>query len=227
MEESFSRIDTLLDERADELVRVFYDDEVASGYTPKADFAGESFTTLGDTDPNAIEPEDLIAVHLLGMTFRPSATKALIEDRESREEISGWLAKIPTTVDIWSEEVDFGAANQLWELIAQREKRIYRGVGGVVAGKLLARKRPRLIPIIDDVVMDLVPKPDSVTYWDLYRDYLRLDGRLDKVERLRPEGLSRDTTPTLRLLDTAIWIRGSRGEAAKEVRRALDLPDLR
>ncbi len=221
-----AKMDDLLEEPARELVRVFYEREAAHSYTNKADFIGELFTELGsDTNTNSFEAEDLLAVHMMGMTFKPTATDALLSEGPERSEVSGLLAKIPSNVDIWDAS-DFGAANDLWYRLAREKrekKKLYPGINWVTAGKLLARKRPRLVPVIDSVVTALLPRAET-GYWDLFREYLRLPDRIEKVESLRPIGVLPSSTPTLRLLDTAIWMRGSRGPASA-VRRKLRLPD--
>jgi hypothetical protein len=222
--ESFQVIDALLADPAPELVRVFYQRDAARQYSGKSDFVGELFTTIGSTHPDTFEADDLLAVHLMGMNFTATATTALLTPGPERDVTSNLLATIPTTVEIWEDEADLSdssSANELWQRLVH-EKGTYSGVNWVTAGKLLARKRPRLIPIVDSVVTALIPSRDE-RYWALFQNYLRTPGAVDRVESLRPEGMSRSATPTLRLLDTAIWMRGSKGPA-KMIREELGLP---
>lgn len=222
---SFSKLDERLDESgAAELVKAFYDASYAAEHSSYADFVGEDFVTLGKNRSDFFGAEDLIAVHMMGMTFRPTAVRGLLGDGKEHETLSRLLARIPESEDIW-EASSLEAADELWMRLTS-EKTIYRGIDWVTAGKLLARKRPRLIPIVDEVVVDLIPRP-SFGYWELFRRYLQRPGAVEKVERLRPDGLSSGSTPTLRLFDTVIWMRGSRGRGAREVRNALGLEDLR
>lgn len=188
---SFEAIDKILDEQAGELVRAFYDRATASSYSTEADFAGELFTTLGTNSANQFDSEDLIAVHLMGIRFSPTATDALLNPGVSRDEVRKLLSEIPC-VDIWSDKAEFDAADKLWDLLAEDQKLVYRGIGGVTAGKLLARKRPQLIPIIDKVVTDLIPRPEG-GYRNMYREYLTDVDRNDKVEALRPQGIGEAT----------------------------------
>lgn len=222
---AIERIDALLDGPVDPLVRGFYDPDFAAQHSATADFVGEAFTTLGANPRDSFEASDLIAVHMMGMTFRPTTVRALLKEGEERKVVEDLLSQIPDNADIWSDGASFEVADELWRRLTS-EKRVYRGIDAVTAGKLLARKRPRLIPIVDDVVVDLVPRPSN-GYWDLFRRYLRRPGSVKRVESLRPTGLSPDTTPTLRLLDTAIWMRGSRGRGAREVRQRFGFSDLR
>ena len=86
----------------------------------------------------------------------------------------------------------------------------------MTASKLLSRKRPRLVPIIDSVVHKQIDAPEG-TYWQLFREYLAYDSRRSTVEELRPPGLS-DLVSTLRLLDVGLWITGSQGRIAQALR---------
>lgn len=202
------------------LVRSFYDPQFAEQHSRYADFVGEAFTTLGTNEANRFETDDLVAVHMMGMRFRPTAVRALLVDPGERQCVQNLLSRIPN-VDIWSDAASLDAADELWSRLTSM-KRIYRGLNWVTAGKLLARKRPGLIPIVDQVVVRLIPRP-SAGYWRLFRHYLRQSGSIEKVEALRPKDLPRRSTPTLRLLDTVIWMSGSQGRGAREVRETLGL----
>lgn len=76
-QESLGVIDSLVDDTTTAgLVKAFYYRDFAKQYSNKADFIGELFTSLGDTPPNSFEADDLLAVHLMGMDFGVTATKA-------------------------------------------------------------------------------------------------------------------------------------------------------
>ena len=223
-EAAIGLIDTILDEKAAELVEAFYDPAAPKKkYGVESDFIGNAFTEMGKSDPNSFEAADILAVHLMGMSFTPTATSALLEPGSERDGISELLSRIPD-VDIWSERANFTAANKLWSILCEERKTVYRGIAWVTAGKLLARKRPGLIPIVDKVVTDLVPEPLG-GYWELFRSYLKNEDRRKRVDALRPD-TALEETPTLRLLDTVIWMRGSRGPAS-EIRQQLMLDDRR
>ncbi|HCT78058.1 MAG TPA: hypothetical protein DGT23_16075 [Micromonosporaceae bacterium] len=57
-----------------------------------------------------------------------------------------------------------------WRLMT--ELRSIRGVGVTIGTKLLARKRPRLRPIWDDIVAELIQAPRM---WEPLRPHLRAD----------------------------------------------------
>lgn len=51
------------------------------------------------------------------------------------------------------------AANDLWRAVRKA------GVGPVTTSKLLARKRPKLLPVIDSVVQDTLKHPARGDFW--------------------------------------------------------------
>jgi hypothetical protein len=78
LETALGKIDELVEQPAGELVRAFYDRQVARDYSENANFVGELFTTLGPVEPDNFTASDLLAVHMLGMSFRPRLTEALL-----------------------------------------------------------------------------------------------------------------------------------------------------
>jgi hypothetical protein len=123
------------------------------------------------------------------------------------EESAVFLEQIPTSVPLWDNEAeelikDGGPADSAWRLLESQD-----GVGWVTAGKLLARKRPSLIPVYDDVVRCAFDRPKEI--WKALRDALRQD---DGSFRTELEDLSKraripaEVTP-LRVLDVALWMR--------------------
>jgi Family of unknown function (DUF6308) len=74
---------------------------------------------------------------------------------------------VSKTFDIRRLTVDVGSpADEL-----HAELRTLPGVDWVTAGKLLAAKRPRLIPILDNRVNDLLKPPEGL-FWVSLRDEL-------------------------------------------------------
>lgn len=95
-----------------------------------------------------------------------------------------------------------GPADSLWRLLEKQD-----GAGWVTAGKLLARKRPSLIPVYDNVVRCAFGWPQN--FWTALRDALRQEhGRflatLNDLKQ-RPELPCQVTS--LRILDVAVWMR--------------------
>jgi hypothetical protein len=77
------------------------------------------------------------------------------------------------------------------------------GVGGVTAGKLLAAKRPRLIPILDEKVEGTL-KPPKDRFWVTMYDELADSARRQIIAQVT------DTAPAhvslLRRIDVALWM---------------------
>lgn len=193
-------------------------DLVAAYFTPSHGFAADTFDTLGNNDPYAVTVDDLLAVSLLDVRIPPVAVRGLLG--ADRGQVAKLLHRIDPDRDLWaSGRADaLEAAGALWTWV-----RGYREVGPVIAGKLLARKRPRLIPIVDSVVIDSL-RADKFTYWESIAAALENPERRAQVEDLRPEWLTPAVT-TLRLLDVAMWMRGSRSETARAVRHQLGVPE--
>jgi len=106
-------------------------------------------------------------------------------------------------------------AGQLWNRLQKLD-----GVGPVVGGKLLARKRPHLAPIADSVVIAAL-QPARGQFWATLRECLRDEQIRNDIERLRPAG--HPALTVLRLLDVAVWMRHSR--SAPKVRARLGMSD--
>src|SRR5262249_3862052 len=68
---------------------------VAAYFEQGSDFAGMTFTELGSNPPDKITPDDLLAVALLDISWRPPAVRALLETQKA--EISSKLAGISAT----------------------------------------------------------------------------------------------------------------------------------
>lgn len=85
------------------------------------------------------------------------------------------------------------------------------GVGWVTANKLLARKRPQLLPVYDRMVKARLQPRSSDLWIPLRNSFLRDDGAM--IERLA-EIRSRaelDVTPSLlRVFDVAMWMTAQR-----------------
>lgn len=203
-----ARVDEGLEPPAAELVAAYFDHEKP--------FAADTFDVLGDNDPRRITADDLLAVTLLNVVVPPLAVRALLGDKA--ETLSELLGVIPIDVPLWeAADPDLAAATAVWDLL-----RTQPGIDWVTAGKLLARKRSRLIPVFDSVLQAaLQPPPDR--FWVTLGAALRHEERRATVDALRPPGLTTRVS-TLRLLDVAIWMRFSEGTNARKERTRLGLP---
>lgn len=207
-------IDSLLyDESSPELVGSFFN--------PDNSFEGELLHVLPGNDSYSITLEDLFAVTMLDVGVAPRGVRRLLFDKSIRHQTAGLLREIPVDVDIWEGGRHLrtgGPADRLWHLLQRRGDRI----GPVTAGKLLARKRPRLIPIVDSVVesiLDVAPRDN----WGIFHEYLQSEDRRKRLTLLRPKQVE-ESVSLLRTLDVVLWMWGSQARDTKKVRTGLGLP---
>ena len=121
--------------------------------------------------PDAVTDSDLIALTLL--SIRVTGHEALIITHYRAKEIHHLLARIPRQTRIEDDGADRllargGPAWELWDLLCKiRDRTKDARLGPVAAGKLLARKRPGLIPISDSRTASVFkrPAPDRDTQW--------------------------------------------------------------
>ncbi|NJC70824.1 hypothetical protein HC031_14020 [Planosporangium thailandense] len=182
---------------------------VAAFYHPANGFAGDTFLALAPNEPNVITIPDLLAVTLLEVRFWPTAVRTILPGGELDDKIQQHLAAIPLGVPLWeATDVHLAWAESLWKLLNTKQ---VPGVGKSIAGKLLARKRPDLIPIVDNVIAKKL-NCASMTYWTTYREVLTCEERRQRLSALRPG------TSTVRVLDTVMWMHWSNGKQAKNIR---------
>ncbi len=103
---------------------------------------------------------------------------------------------------------------ELWERLVGRERYLVEpdGSGPVVAGKLLARKRPHLVPVYDKRIKQLFRRPRTDhSFWADLAAALRADnGALRKqLVRLRGEAGIGDDIGVLRVFGVIAWMHQS------------------
>jgi uncharacterized protein DUF6308 len=188
---------------------------VAAYFSPGEDFAGLSFTCLGSNPRDAVTASDLLAVSLLDIAWRPQAVRELLDT--SAGMVCGLLSAIRSDIDLWqASDEDLAAVDPLWDVLLRMP-----GVGTATASKLLARKRPRLCPVSDKVVIQAVGVPGWT--WEALRSLLQDPAARAEIEMLRPPSAA--AVSLLRILDVAIWIRHSHSQAASRVRRNTQIPE--
>lgn len=177
-------------------------------------FAGSTFDEIGENPVNGIGPADVVAVSLLDVRFEPRAVRALLE--QDSAPLSELLASIPPNVDLWdADDRDLQAADALYQALDS-----IVGVGETKASKLLARKRPRLFPIVDSVIRRGLPLASSPARE--LRAALTQPSRRRAIESLRPPDIS-SSISTIRLLDAAVWMRYSQSRNAKRARQSVGM----
>ncbi|MFD7940866.1 DUF6308 family protein [Streptomyces sp. NPDC059755] len=177
-------------------------------------FTGSRFEHLaggGDRPEVAdwITAEDLVAVQTLSVTV-PAPVALDILEGPLGTRLTGLLHTIPRDTDMVDAHADVVAdgspADQAWHLLRDQPD-----VGWVIAGKLLARKRPRLLPVYDRVVRCAVGRPSS--FWLALHTALREDDAAlhRQLLELRQVAGVPETVSVLRVCDVAVWM-GHRAE---------------
>jgi hypothetical protein len=197
------------DPRAIENLQEYFAPPTAPGRTPLYSGSRFEFFAGGGDRPDVadrITVDDLVAVTLLSVNVPGDVALSLLEGGLG-EAVSEQLRRIPTDVGIDQPAAaehfaDGSPARAAWTLLRKP-----RGMGWVTTNKLLARKRPRLIPVYDNVVQCAFGRPDGLWKWLLG---LFADGSGQLNERLlaarSAAGVPAEVTP-LRVLDVIAWMR--------------------
>ncbi|GAY16429.1 DUF6308 family protein [Mycobacterium sp. shizuoka-1] len=172
----------------------------------KQPFTGRWFEQFAAiSDPNRFEASDLLAAEALSVTVPTEAAASLLIVDSDR--FSSLLKEIPREQNLWEvDRSDVGAGSAADKL--HGELRTLSGIGWVVAGKLMAAKRPELIPILDNVVRDYLQPPKGF-FWVTMRDELSDPARrkvISEVCKVAPSHVS-----LLRRIDVALWRAAKRG----------------
>ncbi|MFE4397419.1 MULTISPECIES: DUF6308 family protein [Streptomycetaceae] len=172
---------------------------------------------------DAFTADDLLAITMLSVSVEPHGAVELLTDPDGH-----WgrlLSAIPRDARLEDPAsapliAPGGPAAELWDRLAN-PRAAYPGkpdgVGPVVAGKLLARKRPHLIPVYDIRVKALFRRPKvDTTFWSALADALRADGGAfrARLAELRTEAGIGEDIGVLRVLDVIAWMhQGEAGQA--------------
>lgn len=180
----------------------------------------ERFAGGGDkSTANEFTSDDLIAVSMLSVNVPPHASIRVLEFDRAR--CSELLADIPVDVALAdAPEGVIGAdssAVDLWRLLrtpSPHQPKLRDSIGPTTTSKLMARKRPHLIPVWDSVVSDVTSQP-SLGNWVWLRSQLMQDDRslATWIRSAAPAELH--DISTIRLLDVLLWMTGSRGVEAE------------
>lgn len=173
---------------------------------------------------NVVTDSDLIALSMLGI--RVTGQEALTITHYRAKEIRELLGSIPVDCCIISNAsaallVRGSPAWLLWNLLREvRDRTKDARLGAVAAGKLLARKRPALIPIEDSATSQVFGRkaPDrDETWWDDVRtamcdDLPKANGvpLYDYLVRLRGTA-HQNHLSALRVLDIISWMHARSG----------------
>ncbi|MFE5561600.1 DUF6308 family protein [Streptomyces sp. NPDC056544] len=157
-----------------------------------------------------ITADDLVAVHTLSVTV-PAPVALDILEGPLGARLSDLLRAVPRGIDMAhaaATVLSHGSpADQAWHALLDQTD-----VGWVIAGKLLARKRPQLLPVYDKVVRCALGRPHP-SYWLALHAALRADDHAlhHQLLELRTAAGVAETVSALRVCDVVVWM-GHRAE---------------
>ena len=164
-------------------------------------FTGAWYDRIPHTDPYAITAEDIVAVSMLSVDIPPRLSAWLLGDGAPL--VRSLLEEIPVDERIGNSDsllLENGPAWKLWNQL-----RNFADVGRTKTSKLMARKRPRLIPIYDSVVGKELGIERSKNTWELWNAFMNDCGIDDFREDANNAGASH--LSDLRIIDIVIWMR--------------------
>jgi hypothetical protein len=185
----------------------YFEPDRAAGTTPRYSGSRFEFLAGGGDRPdvaNVITAEDLVAVTMLSVEVPGTVALQLLEGGLGRD-LTRHLVEIPTDVPISSPLAAAlldgrSHADVAWSLLQEP-----RGMGWVITNKLLARKRPQLIPVYDGVVACAYGAPAALWQWLVP---LFADGVLaEHLLAAREEAGVPAQVSALRVLDVIVWMR--------------------
>lgn len=181
------------------------------------EYTGAYFDDWRRSEPDSLAAEDILAVACLSIHVPARAALEILGEQSGS--ISELLSGIPPELaleDVPFEEHDrvFGADSPsllLWRLLRPH----YR-VGPTTVSKIMARKRPALIPIYDSVVGRVTGFPNSDGTWRAWHQAFSTDAECTDRLRVLREAVGLEHIPLLRILDVVLWMNGTRGAGEPE-----------
>lgn len=177
-----------------------------------ASYTGSRYEVIADhAHPNEITARDIVAVSMLGVDIPAPTSAWLLGD--GAKDVAELLRQIPPGQTIWDPKVDFslgGPAWPLWDLLRKSGWPTPQGgMGWTKTSKLLATKRPHLIPIYDSLVAAALYTEKRGNYWAAMRS--RFQGEsgeaLQKLlDHVRAEAGVGEHLSLLRVLDIVVWM---------------------
>jgi hypothetical protein len=206
--------------RAADLVHRYFAGRNADG-TPL--YTGSMFERIGGGGERSdvvdvFTTDDLVAVSMLNGHVPAQAALRLLNDAAR---LSALLADIPAGLDLVDadeEHVAVGcAADRLW-----RELSSFPGIGPITAYKLLARKRPRLLAVLDSVARRVLGHPGTGYWRNLQGELKADDGRLaEHLAAIRVDAGLDGSISIVRVFDVLVWMTG-KGALSTASLRTLD-----
>ena len=138
---------------------------------------------------------------MLGVHVPAAAARSILEDDATTLHVL--LRQVRPDRDLWEaadQEID--RSSVAWELWRRLDD--YHRVGPTITSKLLARKRPRLLPVLDDVVLKASDLHIDDA-WTGFRALLTPD-RVKSLQSLRASAGLGSEISVLRVLDVLLWM---------------------
>lgn len=159
---------------------------------------------------------DLLATGLLSVHVPADGIVQMLANEERAQELNSLLAKLPEDVDLvdlsdraFAKLLDDpeSPGHKLWVMLRHKDTKKLLGIGPTLTSKLLARKRPRLIPIWDSKIGTQLGLEDSGGHWQTMRELLTQDnGELvDRLTTIRRASGQEGRISLLRTFDVAVW----------------------
>jgi len=172
-------------------------------------FTGSRFELLADLQhPNVITARDIVAVSSLSVEVPAPVSIWLLSD-EGSVRTNHLLEQVPTDIDIWDPAavellVKGGPLWDLWDELSCASwpaATQSNHMGPTTISKLIAAKRPRLVPVWDSVITKVLGTADGS--WEAMRLALTDDAlraRIESATQSAPSHVS-----LLRRIDAVIW----------------------
>lgn len=162
-------------------------------------YSGAWFDRLADRSAaDSFTAVDLVAVTMLSVTVPPQATIRILETE--RATFTKLLQDVGPDRPIWAADADDigvnSAAQRLWQALHDLD-----GLGPVIASKLMAVKRPSLIPIYDKHVNAALGWPAG-SGWVAMRSSM-LDAHEHVLSTIGQAGVE---VSALRAVDIVVWM---------------------
>jgi hypothetical protein len=188
----------------------------------RARYSGAHFERIGGGGDrpgiaDQFTAEDLLAVTMLSVRIEGYHALEILNYQAGK--LNGLLARIPVDVDLQdpgaaAHIAKGGPAWRLWAAICDIEPRPERNrIGPVAAGKLLARKRPRLLPVYDSRIKKVLSRPRTDNQWwhDLHDQLINDLELVQELEKVRNRA-GADLMSLLRVFDVMCWTFSWEGE---------------
>lgn len=179
-------------------------------------YTGAAFDSLGhvdgaDSDPNSITATDIVAVSMLDVHVPGVAARTML-DPSYGHDLHRLLVDVPHPLalhDAEKADVTPGApASQLWHKVLESGT----GMGPTITSKLVARKRPQLLPVYDTRLGYRLGIERGTNDWLWWWQWWHDDpSRVAATRELRSaagaahEGAGCLDASLLRILDVAVW----------------------